>query len=297
MGTPFDQHVEQALSGLTVEAHQRSAIEKELIHHEILRQMSQAGILPKLVFFGGTSLRLCWDSARLSEDLDFKLAEGFSMSQLKALSGLLQEGLSKRFGLEVFVDGPSAPGTNTNSWVVRLVTQPGSKYLPQQRIHIDVCTLTCFDPTPRLPHNYYAIELGTRELIINAQSKRESFTDKLLALALRNRLQPRDLWDLAWIKQTTADTSLLKLKEKLLEQGVPHQHFIERLRTIRKTLANPRLPSANYMQDLGRFLPTRTLKTLENPDFWRYVGGLVEEQTRAAQRLLSPQRQRGGWEM
>ena len=166
------------------------------------------------------------------------------------------------------------------------MTHPGSRHLAQQRIHIDVCTLSCFDPTPRLPHNYYAIELGTRELIINTQSKRESFTDKLLAVALRNRLQPRDLWDLAWIKQTTADTSLLKLKEKLREQGVPHQHFIERLRTIQNTLANRRLPSANYIQDLGRFLPTRSLKTLENPYFWRYVGGLVEEQTRAAQRVL-----------
>jgi predicted nucleotidyltransferase component of viral defense system len=46
-------------------------VEKELLHHDILREMSMAGLLKNLTFIGGTCLRACYGSSRLSEDLDF----------------------------------------------------------------------------------------------------------------------------------------------------------------------------------------------------------------------------------
>ena len=46
-------------------------IEKELIHYEIIRAMSENGFLERLCFQGGTALRLCYGSDRFSEDLDF----------------------------------------------------------------------------------------------------------------------------------------------------------------------------------------------------------------------------------
>ena len=49
----------------------RPVVEKELLHYEILRALDEAAVLDKLVFQGGTSLRLCHGAPRYSEDLDF----------------------------------------------------------------------------------------------------------------------------------------------------------------------------------------------------------------------------------
>ena len=47
------------------------AIEKELLHLEVLRAMHDEGLLRGMTFKGGTCLRLCHGAERLSEDLDF----------------------------------------------------------------------------------------------------------------------------------------------------------------------------------------------------------------------------------
>ena len=49
----------------------RPAVEKEILHQDILRTLSKAGILKNLTFIGGTCLRTCYGFSRLSEDLDF----------------------------------------------------------------------------------------------------------------------------------------------------------------------------------------------------------------------------------
>ena len=41
-------------------------IEKELLHYEILNAMDEGGLLDRLVFQGGTSLRLCYGAERYS---------------------------------------------------------------------------------------------------------------------------------------------------------------------------------------------------------------------------------------
>ena len=53
------------------------AIEKELLHFEILAAMQRAGHLQGLVFKGGTCLRLCHGALRFSEDLDFSGGKSF----------------------------------------------------------------------------------------------------------------------------------------------------------------------------------------------------------------------------
>ena len=49
----------------------RPAIEKELLHYDILFCLDNNRLLDRLTFQGGTSLRLCYGALRFSEDLDF----------------------------------------------------------------------------------------------------------------------------------------------------------------------------------------------------------------------------------
>ncbi len=67
----FDQLVDEALRSRAELATLRPVVEKEILHHDILRETIGAGLLAGLTFLGGTCLRACYGSARLSEDLDF----------------------------------------------------------------------------------------------------------------------------------------------------------------------------------------------------------------------------------
>jgi len=166
--------------------------------------MADAGCLKSLTFFGGTSLRLCHGSNRLSEDLDFKGGTAFTKAIMDQMPQVLETWLARKYGLEVHVEEPKPKEGNTDTWTIRIVTRPASKTEKQQRINIDICTLTNYEREPRLLSNHYHIDLGTTGLIVQVQTRRETYTDKLIAFALRNRIKARDLWDIVWLKQTLA---------------------------------------------------------------------------------------------
>lgn len=59
-------------------SHMRAVVEKELLHYDLLFVLDRGGLLDNLTFQGGTALRLCYGSSRLSEDLDFLGGKDFS---------------------------------------------------------------------------------------------------------------------------------------------------------------------------------------------------------------------------
>ena len=65
----FDELVDEALRSRADLSSLRPVVEKELLHHDILREMSEAGLLAGLTFIGGTCLRDCYGSTRLSSFL------------------------------------------------------------------------------------------------------------------------------------------------------------------------------------------------------------------------------------
>ena len=87
----FDRLVTQALKDKDSLAPLAIVVEKEILQHDILREMSDAGLLEKLTFFGGTCLRACYGSNRLSEDLDFTGGVVFYRVILSILPSLLVE--------------------------------------------------------------------------------------------------------------------------------------------------------------------------------------------------------------
>jgi predicted nucleotidyltransferase component of viral defense system len=85
----FEQLVDQAMRSQPQLAPLRVVVEKELLHHDILREMSRAGFLKDLTFIGGTCLRACYGSQRLSEDLDFTGGADFTREGLAELGKVL----------------------------------------------------------------------------------------------------------------------------------------------------------------------------------------------------------------
>ena len=89
----FDTIVNEALENQPDLSPLRIVVEKELLQHDILRILSENGLLTDLTFIGGTCLRTCYGSIRLSEDLDFTGGNNFSRSTLSEMGKIIIENM------------------------------------------------------------------------------------------------------------------------------------------------------------------------------------------------------------
>jgi predicted nucleotidyltransferase component of viral defense system len=251
----FDELVDEALNNLQELAPLRVVVEKELLHHDILRVLSGAGLLTNLTFIGGTCLRACYGSSRLSEDLDFTGGADFTRDQLAAMSDILVESLKAKYGLEISVTDPVREEGNVDTWKLKVQTRPGRKDLPAQRINIDVCAIPSYQPRPMALLNPYGVEMGTSGLILQAQSREEIFADKLVAFALRpNRLKNRDLWDIAWLHQQQIKPAVGLIKNKLNDHHAEIDTYLTAFAERAMSLQSDPEIVKNYHQTLAQTL-------------------------------------------
>ena len=284
----FDQLVNEALRSRAELTSLRPVVEKELLHHDILREMSEAGLLTDLTFIGGTCLRACYGSARLSEDLDFTGGSHFKRSDLAGLARVLTERLQTRYGLPVSVSEPLKTGGQVSTWKLTIETRPGRKHLPAQRIHLDICAIPSHDPRPMMLRNLYGIDLGTSGLILQVQSREEILADKVIALAFReNRIKNRDLWDIAWLSQQGIElpTRLipLKIRDHQRDDAEFHALLKERVDAMK---SRPEMRE-DFMKEMRRFLPAATVRDMiETEPYWAYLTQVVEDLARKSLSIL-----------
>lgn len=274
----FDSLVDNALSRQPQLGSLRVVVEKELLHHDILRAMSEAGLLQQLTFIGGTCLRACYGSHRLSEDLDFSGGADFTREQLVGMADHLRETLHDKYDLNVEVSEPTRDSGNVATWKLKIQTRPGRPDLPAQKINIDVCAIPSYLPQPRMLLNPYGVDMGTMGLIVNAESREEIFADKLIAFALRpNRLKHRDLWDIVWLHQAGVKPALDLLTKKLADHQCTarafNSAFSERVSLLKN---DPKLEAA-FLKEMQRFLPASQLRTVEQVGFWSFLSLLFQD--------------------
>jgi predicted nucleotidyltransferase component of viral defense system len=280
----FDQLVDEALRSRADLGTLRPVVEKELLHHDILRELSGAGLLGGLTFIGGTCLRACYGSPRLSEDLDFTGGSDFQKNDLAAMGRVLTERLQVRYGLPVSVSEPQKAGGKVSTWKITIETRPGRRHLPAQRIHLDICAIPSHDPRPMMLRNLYGIDLGTSGLILQAQSREEILADKVVALAFReNRLKNRDLWDIAWLVRQGIALSAALIPVKIADHQRERPEFAQRLRERITSLQSDPATREDFLKEMQRFLPATTVReTLSQPGWWSYLASLLDDQARLA---------------
>lgn len=284
----LDQLVDQALKSRSDLTILRPVVEKELLHHDILREMSEAGLLTGLTFIGGTCLRACYGSARLSEDLDFTGGHGFKRSDLAKLGGVLTERLQTRYGLPVNVSAPVKTGGKVSTWKLTIETRGNKKHLPAQRIHVDICAIASHDPRPMMLRNLYGIDLGTSGLILQAQSREEILADKIIALAFReNRVKNRDLWDIVWLVQQGVALPAQLIPLKIQDHQRRNNEFTQLVEGRLKALTTEPKMRSEFIGEMRRFLPAATVRgTLENPAYWDFLNQTLREQASLAFKAL-----------
>ena len=273
----FDRLVDQALKNQVELAPLRTVVEKELLHHDIIREMSAANLLGELTFAGSTCLRACYGSSRLSEDLNFTGGHGFKRDTLNGMGETLAGRLQDKYGMAVQVRGSTKESGNVITWKTRVVVRPDQKDMPVQRINIDIRAIPSYDRRPMVLRNHYGVDMGTSGLIIQAQSREEILAEKIVAFALRpNRLKNRDLWDIGWLKQQNIVLPLDLIPRKIADHRRSLDEFLKLLVQRRSQLQDdPRL-RLDFVREMQRFLPPRVVaETVEQEPFWDYLTGLV----------------------
>lgn len=284
----FDQLVNEALKTQTELSPLRVVVEKELLHHDILREMSEAGLLQNLTFMGGTCLRACYGSNRLSEDLDFTGGSDFKREQLMALGDVLISNLKTKYDLAIDVSEPHRETGNVDTWKLKIITHPEKPNMPMQRINIDICAIPSYDAKPMMLRNHYGIDMGTSGLILQAESLEEILANKLVALALLpNRIKNRDLWDIAWLRQQAVDLPLPLVVKKIADHKQTADDFSNLLGQRITLLQTDTTQQASFIKEMRRFLPPEVAKrTVEKEQFWEYLSATVVQEGQRVLRYL-----------
>ena len=277
----FDKLVSEATKNQQEFASLQVVVEKELLHHDILREMSKAGLLKHLTFIGGTCLRTCYGSNRLSEDLDFTGGHDFTRERLTTLADVLTKQLRTKYDLAVEVSEPVKESGNVDTWKLKVSTQPQQAHLPLQRIHIDICTIPSYDQQPMVLRNHYGVDMGTSGLIIMAQSKEEILADKIVAFALRpNRIKNRDLWDIGWLKQQNITLPTALVWQKAADHKRSNDELKKLLTERIKLLITDARLHKDFTHEMRRFLPPNIVKdTVSHNTFWIYLTDLIKEES------------------
>ncbi|MDF3047945.1 MAG: hypothetical protein K0R73_1063 [Candidatus Midichloriaceae bacterium] len=275
----FDKLVTEALKNQPHLSSLRIVVEKELLHHDILRVLSNNNLLKKLTFIGGTCLRCCYGGVRLSEDLDFTGGNDFSRDNLSHMGQILTENLKNKYGLSVVVSEPLKDKKNVDTWKIKVETRPEAKNLPTQRINIDIYALPSYERGPMMLLNPYGVDMGTSGLIIQAQSREEIYADKLIAFALRpNRIKQRDLWDIIWLHGQGVKPRLELIPNKLKDRNYTLSYFLNLFDERKRLLVENSEMALEFKQEMRRFLPADQIsKTFEQDNLWAFIIYLISD--------------------
>lgn len=248
----FDKTVQTALEYNKQYNSLRPVVEKEIMHHDILREMNKAGYLKELTFIGGTCLRLCYGSERSSEDLDFAGGFNFKKEDLSDLGKILRGAFLKKYGFKVEVSEPQKETGNTDTWKIKILTRAEQKNIPAQRINIDISLLPSYNKQPVMLKNYYGLGTGTSGLIIYAESLEEILVDKVIAFANRpNRVKNRDLWDIFWLGRKNIALDKKLVDKKLKDRNISYNDFLSKYNARLEEIKNSQ---KDFIGEMKRFL-------------------------------------------
>lgn len=273
----FAELVNKAMQDESV-THMRAVIEKELLHYDILFALEKGGLLDKLTFQGGTSLRLCYGGNRFSEDLDFAGGVDFSSAMLADMKSCIEKYIGERYGLEVNVkepkelkEDPKYAELSIDKWQIAVVTSPERKDLPKQKIKVEVANIPAYtkEPLP-LKANYDFLPDGYSDTLILTETLDEVMADKIISLpATTKYVRHRDIWDLAWLQQQDAKLNMELVNNKVADYKI--EQYDELLATLLEKL--PELVTSEaFIEEMRRFLPTDVFdRTLALEKFQMYL--------------------------
>ncbi|BAP89080.1 putative uncharacterized protein [Burkholderiales bacterium GJ-E10] len=295
----------------------RAAVEKEVLHYEIFRALAEKRLLNEITFQGGTALRLCYGSDRLSEDIDFAGGRGFAQTDARAIKACVEGHLFRVYDLEarvkepefsVFEDG-SAEGVAVGKWSISIRTSDNVAD-PQQRIKLEIATVPAYTRMiAALRANYEHIQPQTTPLV-PVESREEILADKALAFPMSlkildtgevdlasARIRHRDIWDMAALQRSGVRLDPELVFKKVEDYSVSRDEYVKRLDTAIASI-DKIVRSPLFANQIGRFVAGHRLAEYLDPkareslliDPARGLLGTVSAGDRSQDRRAAPPR-------
>jgi predicted nucleotidyltransferase component of viral defense system len=192
-----------------IEAGMDQNLMKEAIHLHLLSALSEAGILQRVIFQGGTALRLCYRGERYSEDLDFVCGKEGSYLEDIDFDGLVDKALEitkqtlqRDFdidGGQIMLKRPTQPelvkGSDVSVAAWQIVVPVGpTPNTPKSRIKIEFANVPAYDSKPVAVGATPGL-VQIEDVILRTETPNEILADKAVALTARAALKFRDVWD------------------------------------------------------------------------------------------------------
>lgn len=148
-----------------------------------------------LAFQGGTCLHLAHGSARFSEDLDFMVRGGLS---LDGLSKEVQKKLRLPADVPADLSVAVTPGRDARNPHIFYVTLSGPLVVGSVRVKIELWQ-TQAAALKSLQLKISTVTSPAGQAFVPTLTLAEVFADKVYALGGRDRIKPRDVFDLWWL--------------------------------------------------------------------------------------------------
>lgn len=243
----------------------KDTILKEVLHADILMALHKSELGKLLVFQGGTALRMCYGNQRYSEDLDFVRNAPLKPVYFEKFKEILKASMAERYGLNVRITEPKRPlderttekSVVVHRWIALIeIEKPGAKSAKNQKIHIEVADIPAYDARPRMINSPYA-QYGVGPVMLNVSSEREILADKVVAVAGREYIKARDIWDLKWLRDKGVELNRDWVRRKAADYHlVDSSDMSPLIRRLKARIHELALPETHkkFVDEMSRFL-------------------------------------------
>lgn len=261
---------------------------------------SRAWRTDEIAFQGDTSLKFAHGSVRFSEDLDFLLAEEMADNVTQVAQSALA-----RVRETMAIDAPEDSITlkvgrrSGNTWLLTFVRSSG-RFRNSIRVKVD------FQLVPKILLESYQKELVTFALppqlragvkaMLPAATLDSIYADKILAIAGRPYLKPRDFFDLWWLRTqqgVKGPSEQGSLVERIATAAAMYGKTpTDALAGLEKFLRSREVGEITGIveRDLPRWLPEALVNQFNHHNTWRSIAEIAFADIAAAAELL----RRGG---
>ena len=265
----------------------KEAVESEILAMSALLAMHRNAMLPpQATFIGGTALRFCYGSPRMSIDLDFHLPPDAPAWRLDRPA--LAAAIENVFAAPVDVSEPLGRGSRLARISAKLPER--ARDLKRPRTMLDAGRGEQLEASATNVFLRFAgSPPGVADLhapfAVMASSAEEILADKHLALVGRaRRIKQRDVFDILWLRQRgvafNADLLAAKLRANA-EEG----QFVRRLKE-RGEMAAADIESGAYRDEMTKFLPADSAWLLQDRGMGEAFARLIGEHARETARIV-----------
>lgn len=243
---------------------------KALIHDEVIPALQSSGLLSRIVFQGGTALQRFYNNMRFSEDLDFVCGQGKSITVLpeefiefgERFEKDIRDVLEKKYEIspeKITLRQPKDPyalkGQDVKVQVWRLKV-PVTLNRQKQMVKVEVANV----PAHQTDNQFWPMLQGkptsnfTKPCLLKVETSREILADKLIALACRNQVKYRDVWDyhILTSQGIAIDQNLVDLKFE--DYGINKEPLLDHLEDKLSLLSDNKKASKEFWTEMSKFV-------------------------------------------